>query len=263
MKIIEQCVISKYTDTDHCEDGIFSNDDFIVLIDGATSKKLLSGQKPRSGELAKDEIITAMGGVSRSIVKKELFEYLNAKLLERMKEQSIRYEDKLDWFRASVIVFSKYHSKIWSYGDCQLMVNAVLLSKTKEIDLVLAGIRSQINQLYDTNPTVKDLGREFIGPLLIKQLDYENVDCKYGYPVLNGYSQELLSIDEFTIQKGDEIVFASDGYPILRNTLRKCEQELERLIIDDPGFCFESIQTKGLYDGCVSFDDRSFIRFIV
>lgn len=38
MRIVEEFVLSKMANKMHCEDGIYYDDNFVVLIDGVTSK---------------------------------------------------------------------------------------------------------------------------------------------------------------------------------------------------------------------------------
>ena len=66
------------------------------------------------------------------------------------------------------------------------MINDILLSKIKEIDILIADIRSKVLEIYNgssshNNPLNNDNGREFTKPLLIKQLDYENKTDEFDY----------------------------------------------------------------------------------
>lgn len=57
------------------------------------------------------------------------------------------------------------------------------------------------------------------------------------------------------------LVLASDGYPVLKETLAESEAVLRELMEKDP-LCFrENKGTKGLVKGNDSFDDRTYIRF--
>lgn len=53
------------------------------------------------------------------------------------------------------------------------------------------------------------------------------------------------------------------GYPVLQRTLADSEAKLEEVLEQDP-LCFRMYKTtKGLVEGNVSFDDRSYLRFRV
>ncbi len=263
MRIVEEFVLSKMANKMHCEDGIYYDDNFVVLIDGVTSKTNLLYKDKKSGEIAKDVIINEFNKLRYDCDKDEAIYTLNDALLQEMNRLGIFEEDYTQWLRASVVIYSNYYKEIWRYGDCQYMINGNVSRNIKEVDEALANIRSLVNQLYDINPRVEDMGRKFIFPLLIQQLKFENEDSKYGYPVLNGYSKKLLPIECVKVSEGDEIVFASDGYPNLKDTLEKSEAELKKMLELDPSCYIINKQTKGIVDEQVSFDDRSYIKFIV
>ena len=75
---------------------------------------------------------------------------------------------------------------------------------------------------------------------------------------------ELDKIDlEFEDNAAVCVVLASDGYPVLRKTLKECENELDYIRQNDP-MCFRLFRsTKGIKQGNASFDDRAFCKFIV
>lgn len=54
-----------------------------------------------------------------------------------------------------------------------------------------------------------------------------------------------------------------NGYPFLKPTLAESEAALVHLIAHDPQCIHDFIATKGLVAGNKSFDDRTYIRFII
>ncbi len=67
----------------------------------------------------------------------------------------------------------------------------------------------------------------------------------------------------YQVHAGDEIILASDRYPMLQETLQSSEQILPWILAKDVliiGRPYSS--TKGLVPGNVSYDDRTYIRFI-
>ena len=69
-------------------------------------------------------------------------------------------------------------------------------------------------------------------------------------------------IDIYDIPAGTEIILASDGYPYLENTLEASESKLKYILENDP-LCYTLYKsTKGIQKGNVSFDDRSYVRFV-
>ena len=53
------------------------------------------------------------------------------------------------------------------------------------------------------------------------------------------------------------------GYPVLRDTWRETEDELQRLLREDPLCIHENAATKCLMEGQVSFDDRTYLALEV
>ena len=147
------------------------------------------------------------------------------------------------------------------------MVNGVLYSKPKRIDALLGEIRSvMIRCLLHSGYSEADLlhedrARGMIIDLLKKQRFLENTDDPYGYAVFScrGGVPEVSITD---VSCGDEIVFASDGYPELCRSLAESEAKLKELTEKDPLMYRYTHMTKGVTDGNVSYDDRSYIRFI-
>ena len=78
---------------------------------------------------------------------------------------------------------------------------------------------------------------------------------------LSAQSSTSGAIGVVSVRPGDDVVLASDGYPIMRPTLAESEQELERLRRADPHLVNEFRTTKGFTPELRSFDDRTYIRF--
>ena len=74
--------------------------------------------------------------------------------------------------------------------------------------------------------------------------------------MING--QRTLHVDP-----GDDIVFASDGYPFLEPTLDQSERALAELKASDPHLISRFPTTKGFEPGLDSFGDRAYLRFTV
>ena len=272
-RIIESYICSKYNDQSLCEDGLVICSNVIAVIDGATSKSSLNWNNKSSGRYAMEIIKKALekGVSTRSPL--EFFSALNQAL-----QKAIQLHPKCsikEIPRASVIAYIADKHEIWSYGDCRCIVGDEYFSHEKQIDIELSKKRASVieKRLATSDATYFDLeqhdfGRDVIMNDLIHQFKYENrhyfVDgYDYGYPVLNG---DIICKDMIKVHKvphGSMAILASDGYPVLRNTLSDSEAELARIITSDP-FCFREYKsTKGLSKECISFDDRTYIRFEV
>lgn len=272
MKIIEKKIMSKYKNNRNCEDGVFYNNDFIVLVDGVTAKGDMLWDGKTSGEYSKEIIISAIDFMSYDIRANIFFEKLNLVLKKACidKLSNLTMEENINNRpRASVIVFSKYYNEVWLYGDCQCMINSQIKTMPKKIDNLLSQLRSFIinsfleNGMTEEELVEKDLAREYIIPFLKMQFKLENTKTEFGYSVLNGFDAINHEITKYKVEKGDKVVFASDGYPILKDTLWESENSLTYILEKDP-LCFKiNKQTKGMTIDKISFDDRSYISFIV
>ncbi|TPF95246.1 hypothetical protein BG22_02965 [Bifidobacterium sp. UTBIF-78] len=107
-----------------------------------------------------------------------------------------------------------------------------------------------------------DPARNLIMPFLRLQSRFANRRSTYGYFVFDGFTDPTYPIRTVPIAPGDEVVLASDGYPLLRPTLTESERELARLRRDDPSLIHEYRSTKGFVAGQESFDDRTYLRFV-
>lgn len=274
MKILQQYINSKSGDLSTCEDGFYEDENFVMLTDGATAKGKLRWFEGahKGGWVAKETHIKTMQTLDKNISAIEAIKaftqgvkkyYLNHELGFEHFEKTP--EDRME---ASILVYSKARSEVWAYGDCQLLINGKIHPLDKKIDELNSNMRSLYNiTMLEAGHTLEDLakndlGRELIIPILKTQPLLANKDGDYGYPVLNGinYNENLLKIHK--VKPGDEIVFASDGYPFIKNTLEESEKELAKVLKEDPFLIYNYKSTKGLMEGNISYDDRSYLKFI-
>lgn len=269
INIIESKILGKNKNQALCEDGMVITDDFIAVIDGATSPFSLVNDK-RTGLVAMETIAEATRKLPFNADSFTCIKLLNSALNEKQKHfDYILKNEKDKRLCANIVLFSIYRNEIWTYGDCPYMVNGKLFSLDKPIDIITANARSAfLESELSKGKTIEELlindtGAQYIYPLIERQAEFANTDQQYGYPVLDGYD----IIEKFiTVQNvffNDEVVLATDGYPFLKSTLSESEKELERLKSIDPLCIKEYKSTKGFYYNQNSYDDRTYIRFVV
>ena len=267
MRILEHFSCGKRNDPDLCEDALMIGPQLAAVVDGATSKggRLLHGMS--SGRYASQCLARALQAESIwEMDHRQLFSFLDHCLCASWTAHDL-LEKELP--RASVILYNDYFHQIWGYGDCQCMINGVLHTHTKPVDILLADLRSFVLEYHllhgtDENSFLsEDPGRKAIEPLLNMQFSFENRPGPWGYPVLNGRGICPEMIVTYTVHPGDEIVLASDGYPHLMETLEKSERALNQALKTDPLCYRDNRSTKGLSGGAVSFDDRCYCRILV
>ena len=160
------------------------------------------------------------------------------------------------------------YNEVWLIGDCQCRINGITYKNEKLVDRIFSKVRSYVNRTeLLKGKTVaelqeKDIGREYIFPLLRKQVIWQNseVDSLYSYPVLDGFPVLLSKVRVISVPKYSQVVLASDGYPVLYDDLRETEKALFDILERDPLCIEEYLSTKGVARLNDSFDDRAYLR---
>jgi hypothetical protein len=273
MRIIESYLMGKSGNPAQCEDAIVVNDHFVAILDGATSPLVEFDGDLTPGKKAVIRAADVLNHTDGDSDAHELFRRLDAAIADIYHEEDIYEQARLNpEYRCSMvaIIYSRAHSELSMIGDCQALVDKTLFTAQKKADTLLAEVRAMFleseilsGKTIDELRT-RDTGREFIRELLLRQKQFQNRVCDYpyAYSVLDGF---LIRPDE-AIQRHSvpasctQLVLASDGYPVLKGSLEETEQALGEIIQQDP-LCFREYKsTKGVYEGCLSFDDRSYIR---
>ncbi len=275
MKIIEQFIQSKTITSKDCEDDIFVNDNFIAVIDGATSVSAKTWDGKKSGKIALELISTKLSELDANIGAPEALKKLNTAIADWYKEQGVydyMHSDPSQRCSASIALYSKAKNQIWFVGDCQALVDGELLTYNKYINTILSNARAiYIESELLEGKSVRELqehdsGREFIYPLLKKQKLFQNSkkESEFKYEALDGFFKDTHTATIFNIpQNTKEVVLASDGYPVLASTLKESENLLKKILEEDPLLYKKYKSTKGLRTHNRSYDDRSYIRFSV
>ena len=296
MDIIESSIIGKKS-PEACEDGMVVTDDFIAVIDGSTSKTpkhlnpdmkngryamMLISEYIREELKADASVDDFCQGVTAYIYNK-VYEKLGVE--ERLKEHP---EERLT---ASAILYSRTRNEVWMVGDCQAIIDGKLYENGKPYEQEIARKRVELIE-QGLSPAE---ARKQIEPLLIKAMlsgqnqTYTVID---GFPVYregvkvvsvsdsSSVQGSVSSSDSCSVQdpvscsdsasasdtipsSSSEIVLASDGYPFLKPSLAASEAALAEQIANDPQNIHSFIATKGIVEGNKSFDDRTYIRFLV
>lgn len=267
IEIIESFILGKREDQNLNEDGLVVTDNYIAVIDGASSAASFNGVS--GGLLAKNIIVSALETMDNFIDGFEVIEKLNLMLKQAQKEFPESEFNPSKRMFASIIIYNINARQIWNYGDCPFVVNGVLHQYDKKIDVLNANIRSFVNQYaLATGKSIEDILYDDMGAKsIIQMLDYQNTFAnkvaEYGYPILDGYGLCRELFETVDVFPGDEVILATDGYPKICPTLEVSEQELERILKTDPLCINEYKAVKCRYDGLKSYDDRCYIRFKV
>lgn len=155
-------------------------------------------------------------------------------------------------------------------GDCQCRFGGTTHTHPKLIDTILTQVRCDVvRHLLSRGHTPddirrNDLGRAFIMDALHTQTNFQNDPNPlnpYAYPVLDGTPVRPDRVLEIPVSpETDSLILASDGYPIVGDTLAESEKALQQMLHEDPLCIGQNAGTKCLVSGNHSFDDRCYLR---
>lgn len=275
MKIIEQSLTAK-NPAKKSEDGLVITNDFIAVIDGSTSKttrrycRWMSNGRYAMKVVA--DYIRKMPansschefcvGVTKAINKRYV------PFWKRGRRQQILariWDFPEERMTASAVVYSRLRREIWMIGDCQCLLNGELLENPKPYEQTLAEMRAEkVQALLKEGLTPEeilsnDTARASVIPRMLKEMKNQNVT----YSVIDGFRIPEQLVPVITLDfRAWEIVLASDGYPFLCPTLEESEARLQHQKETDPLNIGEFKATKGFTPGNLSFDDRTYVRFM-
>lgn len=251
-----------------CEDGYVFCEHYAAVVDGVTSKSehLFGGKTP--GRIGMEVVCNQIPLLAAGLSVEQAVQQLSLAL--RQQRESMAEEHAvtvLEYPRACAAIYSRARREIWLVGDCQCCVNGKVYTNTKRIDDILMQLRSlvlqaeQLSGMTEQALEADDPGRRAILPFLKKQLQFENKEGFFGYPVLNGEKIIPEKLVVISVPAGSRVTLATDGYPVLYESFEESEAALREYLTRDP-FCYkENMQTKGIQKGNASFDDRCFLQF--
>lgn len=269
-RIIEQNIKGKLNDK--CEDKIIVLEDYVIVLDGATSKTNLKFDDKSVGETAIDVIEKAIVGLPKEANCSAAISHLTEAVKDFYKEMKIAdfvEKNPINRISASAAIYSAFQNEVWLIGDCQCRISKENYKNEKLSDNILANLRALVIETMIENGSLtietlkkKDVGREVIFPFLKDQYIYQNreTESPYRYSVIDGFNPHLNDVKIIKVES-KEVILASDGYPILFDTLKDTEKKLKNFLKVDK-MCFKEFKsTKGCLDEYNSYDDRAFIKF--
>lgn len=252
-----------------CEDGYVFTEHYAAVVDGVTSKSehLFSGKTP--GRIGMEAVCREISLLEANLSVEQAVCQLSMALRRAREHMDKEHRvTLLEYPRACAAIYNRARREVWLIGDCQCCVNGKVYTNTKRIDDVLMQLRSFVLQCEllsgktEEMLQAEDPGRQAILPFLKKQFLFENRDGLFGYPVLNGEKIVKEQIVVIPVPEGSRVTLATDGYPVLYESFEQSEAALQERLEKDP-FCYrENLQTKGIQNGNVSFDDRCYLQFM-
>ena len=272
-QIIEQCSIGK-RDDEHNEDGWIATPDYVAVIDGSTSKGTYDYGEKTSGRLAMEIVRDAIKYLRPNCTIRDAVNELSAKIdayylsHDMVKEVQEHPENRLT---ASVVIYSANRQEVWQIGDCPCMVDYAIYENPKYWEEPIAQARALYLETELANgKSIKELqqqdsGRDYVLPLLKFSMTYQNneAEAQYGYGVIDGFPVANRFLRKYQVAGAHQLILSTDGYLHLFPTLSQSEQYNNLMLENDPLCMHKHKMTKGLMQGNVSFDDRTYIRLLI
>jgi len=269
----EHFIASKTKNFGTCEDAIFTDSNhFIAVVDGATSKTDRRWNGETGGRVAARIVGEALQKIPYNASFREAIDAITETIHNFYLSQNVLnvvITHPVERLIASAVIVSLFHNEIWFVGDCQCLLDTIHIVYHHDIDRVAAEARAMFleTEILRGVPLEQlahyDTGRAFILPLLQRQQTFENNSLagEYQYAVFDGFP---IADDKVFVHKiPDEtqtIVLATDGYPILKESLEASEEALQNILQDDPLLFRKYKSTKGMQQGNLSFDDRAYVK---
>lgn len=271
IRIIEQFMEGKKSEV-LCEDASHVSEDFVAVVDGVTSKSNFLYDGKTTGKLAAEIVVKVLSELWREADVSTFVKKVNGEIASFYREISFPYSKEEMGLQAVCAVYSDFRREIWMIGDCQVWVDGALYINGKRSDEILAAMRSLLLSIVqEKNPSalsgesIQREVRSLIEPWILQATVFANREgTEYGYSILNGEDIPESLIRVIHLEAGEhEVILASDGYPKVEPTLEQSEDYLKWVLKEDRTCCQIYKSTKGVIGENKSYDDRTYIRFLV
>ena len=256
-EILDAWTQSKRGDDELNEDAYVVADDVVAIFDGETDKS--GSDPPTPGRQGAQALAEAASCLPSSASPSEVSEFLHGAVRSVADASSTPV--------AVGAVLDLRSRRVVRIGDVSVCIDGVLHGAEKRLDDIAGAARaallhSMLRSGADAEMLLeRDPGREMILPLLRAAAAWRNVaDTDLGFPALDGTATPVSMIDVFDVPAGAHVILATDGYLDVRPSLEQAEEALARRIESDPLRLGPPPGTKGVLPGCMSFDDRTYVR---
>lgn len=269
MKVIEQLVRSRFGDPAEGEDVVLVTDDYVAVIDGATSRAPDDAPNTR-GRVAAEIVADAVTHLPAGVDAFQAFDMVTGRLRERLSAPQL--DDPALRPCAAAIILSAARREIWRVADCSYVLDGQAFTTGTEVDRFAAGCRAAFLEASIAAGTAidelrqHDTGADLIRPLVRAAAHLRNrvSPTAWAYGALDGTPIPRGYIEVQALGPNErDVVLASDGYPTPKNNLDASEVELRETLAKDPLMFRTHRGTRGQMAGMESFDDRAFVRVLL
>jgi hypothetical protein len=246
------------------DDRLVVSDDFVAVIDGATSSGPLSGRS--GGVIAAEAVADAVLGLAAEATARQFVDEAGALLDRRIGPWPDRLVSRPC---ASVVVWSRWRNEIWRVGDCHFRLDDREFLGEKYVDRLSyefrrAVVRSRLAlglTSFDAERLVATLKQPFM-PLVEVQHAFANadVDDPLAYGLINGERTPDRFVEIYPVGDAGEIVLCSDGFARPWPTLAEGLDDLARLKREDPLMVNCLTGSRPFPPGADVFDDTTYVR---
>jgi len=269
LEVVESLVVGKHADEASCEDGIVATAQYVAVIDGATTEPghELAGRSP--GRFAMETLSDAIHALDPDADAESAVGELSQALADALARHGGRPGELAS---ACILVASARRGQVWRVGNSTFAIDGAAYPQHWSLAEIPSRMRSAYLQalLRAGTTTIEDVqehdpGAELIAPLLrIERVFRNRPDAgELAYTAVDGLEVPPTLIERVDLPTEAEVVFASDGYPVLAPTLAEAEDYLRTSLAEDPLRIHRHPEVRGVARGCVSYDDRAYVRFRV
>ncbi len=255
-----------------CEDGLFYNNNFLAIFDGATDKSGKSYDGKKGGRIARDIIFSIFQSLPADASKEEVLSRINnAYQAFYQAHPDMDFVKNPLWRPTATLIWYNFDRKeLVAVGDSKARIDGTIYNqKNKMVDILNSDLRVKVIKelkMTDDEVAANDVGRFYILPLLERQSEFQNnpkAPKAFQYWAIDGFP---IPPEEVLVWKFDKtprvIELNTDGYEDFPGAAEIADYEISagQLLKEDPQR-IKNPSTKGLQKGNVSFDDRAVLIY--
>ena len=255
-----------------CEDGLFFNDHYLAVFDGATDKSGKTYDGKKGGRVSRDIIQGVFQELPPNTDKAEILKRINDKYQEFYKANTDIDFAKEPLFRptATLIWYNLDSNELVAIGDSKARIDGKNYNdEEKLVDTLNSDLRVKVIKtlgLSDDQVRAEDLGRFYILPLLQRQAEFQNnpqAPEAFQFWAIDGFPIPPEKLRVWKFEKAPQTIeLSSDGYETYppEATIDSYEKTLKEELASDP-MRITHPSTKGVSKDNYSFDDRAVLIY--
>ncbi|MEE6076159.1 hypothetical protein [Avibacterium paragallinarum] len=255
-----------------CEDGLFFNDHYLAVFDGATDKSGKKYDGKKGGRISRDIIQSVFQSLPPNTPKEEVLKRINDEYQKFYTENKDIDFEKNPLFRptATLIWYNFDNNELVAIGDSKARIDGVAYNdEEKLVDTLNSALRVKVIEalgLTDQQVAENDLGRFYILPLLKRQAEFQNnpnAPKAFQFWAIDGFDIPATELRVWKFEQLPKIIeLSSDGYETYpkESTIQAYEKALNHVLETDR-LRIKHPSTKGVAKGNYSFDDRAVLIY--